>query len=574
MNKFIRITILMVTMFYSILFVNASKFEKQENKISPKPSKITNDSERRKLPATIIEWDENLTKNNEGKYFYTVESPTNFTYFGIGVKTNNPSTVLLDMQITYRIKLADNKWTTWQNAEFETSNKETPTNYFWSQPIFTPDGLAYSEVEFYISVPQNTQITCTRLDLVNIKKKIERKEEKKFENDHLKSGDCPVFPTIIPRSEWLDPYLAQPAYTSTITHPTHAVIHHGASPNAYTDGAAVVRSYWDYHVNSNGWSDIGYNYLVDKYGNIYQGRQNADMINQDVNGAHAGSSNPYSIGVNFLGNADIVTPTAEQLASLHNFLGWWFNSRGFDPTTSEIIVLQSGGSATLSRICGHKDVNIGGTTCPSTTLYGYLPSIITNTKAIIDACNNLPPTNLQATVSTTGENVVFSWINSGIGWYIAVSQTPDFANFHWKFVSTLTSYTGPAGFVDHVDGTTPLILVENTTYYWRIWDGENNTNGPNFIITTSSKINSLTLNDLNIYPNPFSENLKIDLKTKFEEGGTLKIVDILGNVIAIKTITKHDNYVEINNLQNIPKGFYYLIISSEDKLSASKLVKK
>ena len=298
------------------------------------------------------------------------------------------------------------------------------------------------------------------------------------------------------------------------------------------------------------------------------------MISQDVNGAHAGASNPYSIGINFLGNADIVTPTAAQLASLHSFLGWWFNSRGFDPTSSEIIVLQSGGSATLPRICGHKDVNVGGTTCPSATLYGYLPSIRTNTKAVIDACNNLPPTNLQATVNTSGENVTFSWINSGIGWYIAVSQTPDFTNFHWKFVSGLTSYTGPAGFVDHVDGTTPLILVENTTYYWRIWDGESNTNGPNFIIPISSEINSLTLNDLSVYPNPFSENFKINLNTKFEEGGTLKIIDMLGSVIATKSITKSDNYIEINNLQNIPKGFYYLIISSGDKLSASKLVKE
>ncbi len=167
------------------------------------------------------------------------------------------------------------------------------------------------------------------------------------------------------------------------------MIHHGAAPDTYTDGAAVVRSYWNYHVNSLGWSDIGYNYLTDKFGNIYKGRMNADPQNQDCRGAHAGASNNESIGVSFLGNSDVTIPTEAQLDATAEFMGWWFNVRGYDPTASANITLQSGGTASVPRICGHKDVNIGGTDCPGVALYADLADLRNRTNAVINACNSL-----------------------------------------------------------------------------------------------------------------------------------------------------------------------------------------
>ncbi len=117
-----------------------------------------------------------------------------------------------------------------------------------------------------------------------------------------KSG-CPEFPEIITRSQWNAAVRSSvdvnASYTVTYITATHTVIHHGASPDTYTDGQAVVRSYWNYHVNSLGWTDIGYNYLVDKFGNLYQGRHNPSLPASDVRGAHAGNANSGSIGVNF-----------------------------------------------------------------------------------------------------------------------------------------------------------------------------------------------------------------------------------------------------------------------------------
>ena len=73
-----------------------------------------------------------------------------------------------------------------------------------------------------------------------------------FENraDWCPAGDCPPHPNPEP------------------TNVTHLIIHHSAGVNTSSDWAAVVRSIWDYHVNANGWSDIGYNWLVDPNGSF------------------------------------------------------------------------------------------------------------------------------------------------------------------------------------------------------------------------------------------------------------------------------------------------------------------
>jgi len=79
------------------------------------------------------------------------------------------------------------------------------------------------------------------------------------------------------------------------------------------------------------------------------------------------------------------------------------------------------------------------------------------------------PSNLLATQSACpANNITFSWTNTGSNWHVDVSTSSSFTTFYWKYISNSTSYTGPAGFVDHMDGTTPLVLQTGTTYYWRV----------------------------------------------------------------------------------------------------------
>jgi hypothetical protein len=109
-------------------------------------------------------------------------------------------------------------------------------------------------------------------------------------------------PEILTREQWgADESIRRgtPDYTSTVK---VGFVHHTASSNDYTaaQAAAMVRGIYAYHVKSNGWSDIGYNVLVDRYGRAYEGR--AGGIDRYVLGAHTGGFNVDSFGVSLLGD--------------------------------------------------------------------------------------------------------------------------------------------------------------------------------------------------------------------------------------------------------------------------------
>ena len=109
-------------------------------------------------------------------------------------------------------------------------------------------------------------------------------------------------PSIIPRSAWgADEEIrrAPPQYFDAVH---FAVVHHTAGSNAYSpaQSAAIVRGIEVYHVDANGWNDIGYNFLVDKYGQVFEGRYGG--VDRPVIGAHALGFNAGSVGVAVLGD--------------------------------------------------------------------------------------------------------------------------------------------------------------------------------------------------------------------------------------------------------------------------------
>ena len=123
-------------------------------------------------------------------------------------------------------------------------------------------------------------------------------------------------PTIVRRSQWgADESIvrANPYYASAVR---FAVVHHTAGTNSYSasESAAIVRGIQRYHVLANGWNDIGYNFLVDKYGQVFEGRGGG--ITKNVVGAHAEGFNTGSIGVAVLGNYESQKISAAARAAL------------------------------------------------------------------------------------------------------------------------------------------------------------------------------------------------------------------------------------------------------------------
>lgn len=301
-----------------------------------------------------------------------------FSCFGVGFDVAFPMPLNARIRVNWR-SFNGEELTDWQHAGTEFLPSEVADRMYRTNALFTWDAAAHEWLELEFSFPVG--VKAIEVNLFNGFSAMEPAATPS------QSEDCLSFPSIIIRESWCGGSAAcaqvLAPYTVTYINPTHSLIHHGASPQTYSNGASVVQSYWNYHVNTLGWLDIGYNYLLDHQGNLYQGRYNPQMPLVDVRAAHAGASNNGSIGVCFLGDLDASPATAPQLNTLYQLLGWWYDHRGFDPLSSAPLVTQAFGTQTIPRISGHRDVN--PTACPSDNLYAQLPAIRTSVSSYISA---------------------------------------------------------------------------------------------------------------------------------------------------------------------------------------------
>lgn len=175
-------------------------------------------------------------------------------------------------------------------------------------------------------------------------------------------------PPVITRTEWGCPDgqgTSRPPVSYTTV--THLIVHHTVNDNRSSDWAAVVRAIWNFHFYDRGYIDIGYNYLIDPDGVIYEGRSGGD----NVQGAHFSGVNGGTMGVALLGTFTNVAPTAKALESLRRLLAWKADQRGLTPY---LAILHAASRMELPVIAGHRD-GPGATECPGETLYGLLPRL-------------------------------------------------------------------------------------------------------------------------------------------------------------------------------------------------------
>ncbi|MFV8395720.1 N-acetylmuramoyl-L-alanine amidase [Corynebacterium hindlerae] len=197
-------------------------------------------------------------------------------------------------------------------------------------------------------------------------------------------ADSDGMPRIISRSGWgADESIrtncqASPDYSDEVNAIT---IHHTAGSNNYTEAqsAGIVRGIYQYHGANLGWCDVGYHSLVDKYGNIFEGRYGG--INKPIMGAHAGGFNENTWAISMMGDYSTVTPSDAQIKSVGELAGWRAKVAGFDPKGSDTHYSEGtsyskypyGQAVTLPNIFAHRDV--GTTTCPGDAGYAQMGRI-------------------------------------------------------------------------------------------------------------------------------------------------------------------------------------------------------
>ncbi len=146
-------------------------------------------------------------------------------------------------------------------------------------------------------------------------------------------------------------------------------VHHTVNANDYTRAQvpSIIRGIYAYHTRSQGWSDIGYNFLVDKFGRVWEGRYGG--VNRPVVGAHTLGYNDNAFAASAIGNFETARPSRAMIRAYGRLFAWKLSLHGVNAADGRQYVT----SDYFKAINGHRDA--GATACPGINLYNRIPRI-------------------------------------------------------------------------------------------------------------------------------------------------------------------------------------------------------
>ena len=237
-------------------------------------------------------------------------------------------------------------------------------------------------------------------------------------------------PAVLARSAWsADESLRYKADGTLKEQPTYhpskkLIVHHTDTTNADPDPAATIRAIYRYHVQTQGWSDIGYNFLVDESGRAWEGRWSRaydagvspsgdDARGYGVTGSHTGGWNSGTVGIALLGSLMDRDAAPAARTALVDLLAWEADKNGLDPrATTAFTNPVSGAVRTTPNIAGHLDYT--ATLCPGDRFYATLPQIREDVAARMGLSAAPPPDSAAPTAPTVSatpgsRSVALSW---------------------------------------------------------------------------------------------------------------------------------------------------------------------
>ncbi|MFY0602140.1 MAG: N-acetylmuramoyl-L-alanine amidase [Cyclobacteriaceae bacterium] len=288
-------------------------------------------------------------------------------------------------------------------------------------------------------------------------------------SSRISQDDCLLSFKAISQAEWRAG-IASPSYSRSFTEVSHVVIHHSAGSNTNMDYTQVVRDIYLYHTGVNGWSDIGYNYLIAQNGDIYAGRDPDTGEQDNVRGAHFCGKNSGTMGVCLLGNYETAFPTDETIESLKAVLSYKLSKESLDPMENYPHAFGEIGS-----IVGHKDGC--NTLCPGENVYSRIAELKVETQAILDDCAEVE-SSLAFSASNTSpdilESVIFTNESVGYDGYAWILESASMTEANWEVEGSTfwsvpgqhsVSLIGLKGEMTDTLKKEDLILVEGPLFY-------------------------------------------------------------------------------------------------------------
>lgn len=202
-----------------------------------------------------------------------------------------------------------------------------------------------------------------------------------------------VQPVIQSRDSWNPrPYNGTPQIASELK---LAIVHHTVTRNGYaaSEVAGMIAGIQRYHMDSNGWNDIGYNFVVDRFGRVWDARQGG--THNAVIGGHAYGHNTATTGISVLGDHQLARPSSAVIEAVTALAAWKLDLHGCDVAAPVwYSSAATGTSGTYPRIIGHRDV--GSTSCPGQYLYPQLGGIRADAHMRQLGLEDIPLTSIYA----------------------------------------------------------------------------------------------------------------------------------------------------------------------------------
>ncbi len=285
-----------------------------------------------------------------------LENPSPFISYSVAMFSEEDIDVL-EKNTTLWIRFSENGeiWSDWNIVERE-SHAETEDTFWYSTVMFTNKSMRFFQFMCQKKVEEKISQIKANVNFYS------PGDTPKWTNKeaHLESrSDCECqAPTLVRRSAWC-PNGTCPAQNAPIRDEvSHIIIHHSAGTNQSNDWAAIVRAIWNGHVNTNGWSDVGYNWLITPDGTFFEGR------GASVRGAHFCGRNRGTEGICMVGTYMAQPPTEVSLNTLNQFLAWRSCELDIQPTDK---AFHSSSGLNLLRVSGHRDGC--ATSCPGDAFY-------------------------------------------------------------------------------------------------------------------------------------------------------------------------------------------------------------
>ena len=275
----------------------------------------------------------------------------------------------------------------WKSIEFDThTNENRDSDDLLNSLIFISEDVTEMEFQWRMG-DQNISTLSYQLEIY-----YQRYEEvggypqnlNRSNNDCL----CPA-PGYFSREQWDCPWgedstIFVPEYSEL----THIIIHHQAG-SASEPYANTVKAIWNYHVNVNGWSDIGYHWLIAPNGEIFKGRAWLEG-DENVQGAHMCSCNANKMGICLLGNLTTQEIPTAQYDALVEFLASKACELDIEPLEKTDGTTRKSGTCQadiVDHIMGHRDGCAPGyTECPGDAFYPKIDSLIDDVQQVYESC--------------------------------------------------------------------------------------------------------------------------------------------------------------------------------------------